>query len=253
MGDSYVQVGADGVGKKLQSKDNVIGANTVHSEGVFLTDDTGASVNPSKEATQVLAEAHLGTIDTSTAAAEVHVGNIETDLALVHTHVAGVETQDTEINAHVHALDAELVLVHAHIASIETDLALVHTHIAGIETQDTEINAHIHSLDAKDPSQTAYKCAYVNIQADGDILALVAGKKIRVHAIAIQAIDTSSGTIETGAGAGAIKLKWSLAAREGMVLPWNPAGWFETVAGEALYADFVVGAETMFVITYSEV
>ena len=239
MGDSYVQVGADGVGKKLQSKDNVIGANTVHSEGVFLTDDTGASVNPSKEATQVLAEAH--------------VGNIETDLALVHTHVAGVETQDTEINAHVHALDAELVLVHAHIASIETDLALVHTHIAGIETQDTEINAHVHSLDAKDPSQTAYKFAYVNIQADGDILALVAGKKIRVHAMAIQAIDTSSGNIETGAGAGAQKLEWSLNAREGMVLPFNPAGWFETVAGEALYADFVVGAETMFVITYSEV
>lgn len=220
MADAIIQVGLDGAGKKLQTKENVVGANSVHSEAVFLTNDDGTSVNPSKEATQVLAEAHLGTIDTSTAAAEVHAGNIETDLALVHTH----------------------------IASIETDLALVHTHVAGVETQATEINAHVHVLQGTD-----CKRAYVNAQVDGDILALVAGKKIRVHALYIISIDTSSGYLRTNNVGGAILFKWSFAATGGAVLSFNPIGWFETGVGEALYGDFVVGAETAFVITYSEV
>lgn len=234
MVESHVQLPADGVGKKLHTFENVIGANTVQDEGVVLVTSAGVEKAVSLEATQVLAEAHLGTIDTSTAAAEVHVGNIETDLALVHTHVAGVETQDTEINAHVHALDAELVLVHAHIGTIDTAIG--------------EINAHIHVLQGTD-----CKRAYVNAQADGDILALVAGKKIRVHALYIISIDTSSGYLRTNNVGGAILFKWSFAATGGAVLPFNPIGWFETAAGEALYGDFVVGAETAFVITYSEV
>ena len=49
MADAIIQVGADGVGKKLQTKENVIGANSVHSEAVFLTNDDGTSVNPASE------------------------------------------------------------------------------------------------------------------------------------------------------------------------------------------------------------
>lgn len=118
----------------------------------------------------------------------------------------------------------------------------------------TDIDTAIDAINVKtwDMSGT-YKYAYANLAADGNIVALVAGKKIRVYALVIQAISSSVGTIETGAGAGAIKLKWDLNSREGMVLPWCPVGWFETVAGEALYADFSTAAETMFVVVYSEV
>lgn len=106
----------------------------------------------------------------------------------------------------------------------------------------------ISEMDAK-----TYKYKYTNLAVDGDIIAAVAGKKIRVHALEIQAIASSVGEIETGAGAGAAKLKFDLNAREGMVLPFNKEGWFETVVSEALYIDFSTAAETVFVVVYAEV
>ena len=50
MADSYVQVAPDSTGKKLQTYQNVVGANTVEAEAVTLVDSAGAEVAPAKEA-----------------------------------------------------------------------------------------------------------------------------------------------------------------------------------------------------------
>jgi hypothetical protein len=76
--------------------------------------------------------------------------------------------------------------------------------------------------------------AVIAVSATGTIVALVAAKKIRVVALQLTA---SAG----------VNVKWQshvtptditglayFAANGGYVLPYNPAGWFQTIAGEAL-------------------
>lgn len=104
------------------------------------------------------------------------------------------------------------------------------------------INAYMNSSTMQDgTTQLTPKFAYVNITADGDIVALVSGKKIRVLALSVNELDQTADvvlSIETAAGSGAVKAifaGWDVQTIQG--LPFSPVGWFETVAGEALYAD----------------
>ena len=250
MADAIIQVGADGVGKKLQTKENVIGINSVHSEAVFLTNDDGTSVNPNKEATQVLAEAHLGTIDTSTATIAGDTTSLDGKVTACNTGAVTVAVSALPAGA---STEATLATVHGHVDALDAELVLVHAHIGTIDTAIGEINGHIHSLDAKFNALPTYIKKTINAQADGDWIALSAGKKLRVHQMTAQAIDTSSGQLRTNNVGGAILWEWSFAAREGCILPFSEVGWFESAAGEAIYADFVVGAETTWTIVYSEV
>ena len=74
-------------------------------------------------------------------------------------------------------------------------------------------------------------------QTDSQLLAGVAGKKIRVTALAFVcgATATNATFNSKGSGAGvAISPLFANAANGGAILPRNPDGWFETVAGEAL-------------------
>lgn len=78
------------------------------------------------------------------------------------------------------------------------------------------------------------KFAKVQLSATGTIVAAVVGKKIRVLSAWLSC-------------AGTVNAKWQShvtptdltgllygVANSGIVLPYNPKGWFETVAGEAL-------------------
>lgn len=104
------------------------------------------------------------------------------------------------------------------------------------------VNAYINSSTMQDgTTQLTPKFAYVNITADGDIVALVSSKKIRVLALSASELDQTADvvlSIETGTGTGAVKAilaGWDVQTIQG--LPWCPVGWFETTSGEALYAD----------------
>jgi hypothetical protein len=44
MAASFIQVATDGPGKKMQTVQNTIGADTVHAEAVYLVDSTGATI-----------------------------------------------------------------------------------------------------------------------------------------------------------------------------------------------------------------
>jgi hypothetical protein len=69
---------------------------------------------------------------------------------------------------------------------------------------------------------------------DNEILALVALKKLRVLALFLVAAAGVVGRFESNAGGTALTGQMNFGANGGIVLPYNPAGWFETGAGESL-------------------
>lgn len=99
------------------------------------------------------------------------------------------------------------------------------------------------------------KYAFANIaasQTDSQIVALVAAKKIRVLALyCVAGATATSITLQSNATAKSALL--ANGANGGEVLPFNPAGWFETVAGEALKATTGAGSTTGIGVVYVEV
>lgn len=98
------------------------------------------------------------------------------------------------------------------------------------------------------------KFAAIAVASSGDnsIVALVSLKKIRVLALKITAAGAvnakwrSNTTDKTG-------LSYLAAAGDGEVLPFNPVGWFETAAGEALQVNLSAAVAVGGHITYVEV
>ena len=88
---------------------------------------------------------------------------------------------------------------------------------------------------------------------DSSIVAATTGKKIRV--IALACVTGSTPTTITfnskGSGAGtAISCQFQNGANGGEVLNFNPAGWFETTASQALTATTGAGSTTGVIVTY---
>ena len=69
--------------------------------------------------------------------------------------------------------------------------------------------------------------------ANEDLLALVANKKIRVHALVLRLNVASTARIRSSTTSNLTGVM-PIVINEGITLPFNPVGWFETVAGEAL-------------------
>lgn len=90
-------------------------------------------------------------------------------------------------------------------------------------------------------------------QTDSAVVAAAAGKRVRVLALAAQAGATATtATFNTKpAGSGtAISPVFANAANGVLVLPFNPAGWFQTAAGEGLSVTTGAGAATGILVTY---
>ncbi len=100
------------------------------------------------------------------------------------------------------------------------------------------------------------KFAFVNIaasQTNASVVALVASKKIRVLAATFVAGGTATDlTFRTGTSAD-ISCKFANGANGGAALAFNPCGWFETVAGEALTVTTGAGSTTGIQVVYVEV
>jgi hypothetical protein len=88
--------------------------------------------------------------------------------------------------------------------------------------------------------------------ADQSLVAAVAGKKIRVHAVFASNAGTL-GTLLFESATTVISPTFDVIADGGgFVLNWNPVGWFETAAGEALTATTATGNSTMgTIVVYS--
>ena len=80
------------------------------------------------------------------------------------------------------------------------------------------------------------KFAWIDHAASGDnsIVAAVSGKKIRVLALFLVAAGAVTVRFESGASGTALTGQSNLVANTGLVLPFNPVGWFETATGVLL-------------------
>ena len=93
-------------------------------------------------------------------------------------------------------------------------------------------------------------------QTDDVVVAAVAGRKIRVHAVFLMCGATATTTRFRSKPGGAgtdISCLFQPGANGGAVLPFNEVGWFETVIGEGLAASTGAGSATGYQIVYTEV
>jgi len=101
-------------------------------------------------------------------------------------------------------------------------------------------------------AETARTITKANIAASqtaSSLVAAVTGKKIRVVALAMVTGGTATDVTFNSAST-AISPLFANGANGGAVLPFNPVGWFETVAGEALTVTTGAGSTTGFLISY---
>lgn len=92
-------------------------------------------------------------------------------------------------------------------------------------------------------------------QTDSAVVTAVAGKRIRVLAVAAvaggTATDLTFNSKPAGAGV-AISCKFANGANGGEVLPFNEYGWFETSLGEGLTVTTGAGSTTGILVNYCE-
>lgn len=85
------------------------------------------------------------------------------------------------------------------------------------------------------------------------ILAAVTGKKLRVFSLYFITADAVTVRFESDTDGSALSGEMSFPANGGIVLPHNPAGWFETVSGELLSLELSAAVAIAGGIVYAEV
>lgn len=85
------------------------------------------------------------------------------------------------------------------------------------------------------------------------LVAAVTSKKIRVLAIAFMANGTVNGKFQSGAGGTDLSGLFYMVANTGAVLPFNPAGWYETASGVLLNLNLSGAIAVGGCLTYIEV
>jgi len=101
----------------------------------------------------------------------------------------------------------------------------------------------------------APKYAIIDAATSGDntLVAANATKKLRVLAGFLVAAGTVNARFEGGAGGTALTGQMNLVANTGFVLPFNPAGWFETATNTLLNLELSAAISVDGSLTYIEV
>jgi hypothetical protein len=72
------------------------------------------------------------------------------------------------------------------------------------------------------------------VTPDNTLVAAVAGKRIRVLALYLMSVGSVLVRFESATGGTALTGQMTTAANVNISMPYNPAGWFQTIAGELL-------------------
>lgn len=99
------------------------------------------------------------------------------------------------------------------------------------------------------------KYAAIDTASSGDttIVAAVTSKKIRVLSCFLVAAGAVNVRFESGAGGTALTGQMNLTTNSGFVLPYNPAGWFETGSGSLLNLELSGAVSVDGSLSYIEV
>lgn len=100
--------------------------------------------------------------------------------------------------------------------------------------------------------QLTPKFAAISASASGDLVALVASKKIRVVSFFIVVATAVTVKLQSGASSD-LTGAMPFGANGGISLPYNPNGWFQTVSGEKLNMVLGSGVAVAGGLSYIEV
>jgi hypothetical protein len=139
----------------------------------------------------------------------------------------------------------------------------------GVEKDPTQIRALTSASDSVEAKQATasnlnanvftkhdnktYKTAVFDASASGNLVAAVADKVIKLHALTIQAQGTVVVNLNNGSG-GSSLMEWSFQAREGAVVPMAPAPayWAKTSVNTALYVTLSAAVVVTITAIYSD-
>lgn len=105
-------------------------------------------------------------------------------------------------------------------------------------------------------STSEFKYAVIDAASSGDNTiqaAAGAGIKIRVLSVFLVAAGTVNARFESGAGGTALTGQMNLVVNTGFVLPFNPAGWFETADNALLNLELSAAISVDGCVTYVEI
>lgn len=99
------------------------------------------------------------------------------------------------------------------------------------------------------------KRAVISSASSGNntLVAAVTGKRIRVLSLFLVATGAVTVRFESAADGTALSGQMAIAANGSLVLPYNEAGWLQTVAGELLNLELSGGVQVSGALTYQEV
>jgi hypothetical protein len=141
-----------------------------------------------------------------------------------------------------------LKVVEKNATGIKVDL--VTDTLAGLKV----INATFANLKVQNnwEAQT-YKTAFASLAVDGNIVAGVANKVIKIHAIFGQATAAVEGDFKDASGGNVIG-HFKFNDREGFVLPpaAYPMRWFQTAVSGAFYCDYSTAAQAYWMVIYTD-
>ena len=106
------------------------------------------------------------------------------------------------------------------------------------------------ALDETNISRTIQR-AFVNASGSGNTQVVAAqGGAIRIRVLAVVVIATLAVTVKFQSNITDISAGFPVGANGGCVLPYNPHGWFQTVADDPLNINLGVGTSTGCQITW---
>ena len=98
-----------------------------------------------------------------------------------------------------------------------------------------------------------YAAIAAGSSGDNTLVAAVTDKKIRVLSMLVLVPSDLVIAFESSAGGTALTGDMELGAKRPLVLPFNPEGWFETVAGELLNLELAGATAVAGCFSYVEI
>ena len=102
----------------------------------------------------------------------------------------------------------------------------------------------------KQPSEVVRVALAPASSGANTLVAAVAGRKIRVLAYSINGASAVNAKFQSSTTSDLTKLHYMANSQGPYVFPYNPHGWFETVAGELLNLDLSGAVVTSVLLTY---
>jgi len=161
---------------------------------------------------------------------------------------SGVDIGDVDVKTMPDVTQSDKTKLLATVTQAEKDRTVTGT-VSAEQSDATKLNATVKTLhDLK-----TYKTAVFDASASGNLVAAVADKVIKLHALTIQAQNTVTVNLNNGSG-GSSLMEWSFQAREGAVIPMAtaPAFWAKTGVNTALYVTLSAAVTVTITAIYSD-